>query len=232
MRWRQDLAKFLLIEDDMELVAVLMAWFAATGHLIEHAQSGEDGLQLLTNFKYDLIILDWNLPGISGRDVCKTFREQDRNTPIIFTTGRGDIGSKEEGFELGGNDYLVKPYDVRELAARIGGLLRRPARMLPSELRIGDLILDTQRRTLIISARQIHLMPKESALLEYLMRHPNSPHGAQALLDSVWPSERDASVNTVRTWMRNLRVKLADAGKEDLIKTIPGSGYIIESPES
>ncbi|MFN8660158.1 MAG: response regulator transcription factor [Candidatus Obscuribacterales bacterium] len=220
--------KFLLVEDDAQVAAVASAWFAAAGHILEHAQSGEDALQLLGNFKYDAIILDWHLPGITGRDVCKKYRDSGGTCPIIFTTARHDIDSKEEAFDLGGDDYLVKPYDVRELAARIRSVMRRPAGLLPVEVRLGDVLLDTELHLLVVGDKQVQLRPKESALLEYLMRHPNRPSGAQALLNAVWPSEHEASADTVRTWMKYLRNKLSAVGKPDLIKTIPGSGYVIE----
>jgi DNA-binding response OmpR family regulator len=222
------MAKLLLVEDDPHLALVAKHWFTAAGYIFEHAPTGEDALQLLSNFKYDAIILDWGLPGITGREVCKRFRDLGGTSPVIFTTARSDIASKEEAFDLGGDDYLVKPYDVRELSARIRSILRRPAELLPAELRLGDVQLDTELHTLIANERRQSLRPKECALLAYLMRHPNRPCSAQTLLDAVWPSDHDASADTVRTWMRYLRTKLEAVGKADLIKTIPGSGYLIE----
>lgn len=222
------MAKFLLVEDDPQVASVATVWFNAAGHILEHAQSGEDALQLLNNFKYDAIILDWHLPGMTGRDVCKRYRDSGGTSPIIFTTARHDIDSKEEAFDLGGDDYLVKPYDVRELAARIRSVMRRPQGLLPAEVRLGDVCLDTELHLLIVGDKQEQLRPKESALLEFLMRHPNRPCSAQALLDAVWPSDHEASADTVRTWIKYLRNKLTTVGKLNLIKTMPGSGYLIE----
>jgi len=221
-------AKILLVDDDTDLADKLKSWFADQGHLLECVHTGEDGLQMMSNFSFDVILLDWNLPGMNGPDVCRQFRKSGGTTAIIFLTGMGDINSKEHGLDIGADDYLVKPFDTRELSARIRSVLRRPAGLLPSEVRIRDVALDTKTRTLIVGGCTHRLMPRECALLEYLMRHPNRIFGSKSLLDAVWPSDKEASTETVRSWMRNLRQKLSAAGKEDLIKTIPGSGYIIE----
>lgn len=222
------MAKILLVEDDTNLADKLKFWFESQGEQIEHVGSGEDALHLLTNFSFDVILLDWTLPGITGLEVCKRYRKSGGSTPVIFLTGRGDIDSKEQAFDLGSDDYLVKPFDTRELGARIRSVLRRPASLLPADIRIGDVTLDPKTRTMLVNGESFHLMPKECALLEYLMRHPNRIFGSRDLLDAVWPSESDSSTETVRSWMRNLRQKLAAAGQEGLIKTIPGSGYMIE----
>lgn len=222
------MAKILLVEDDSELADKLKFWFTSQGEILEHVSSGEDGLQVLGNFAFDLILLDWTLPGISGLDLCKQYRKSGGTTPVIFLTGRGDINSKEQGLDYGADDYLVKPFDVRELAARIRSVMRRPSSLLPSEVRIGNVVLDTKTRILTVDEGTSRLMPREAALLEYLMRHPNRIFGSKDLLNAVWPSDAEASSETVRSWMRNLRQKLSAAGKEDFIKTIPGSGYLIE----
>lgn len=222
------MAKILLVEDDQDLVSRLKDWFTAEKHMLETAANGEDGLQLLTNFEYDIVLLDWTLPGVSGLDVCKRYRSNGGTTFVIFLTGKGDIASKEQALDCGADDYLVKPFDTRELSARIRSVMRRPASLLPSELRIGDVLLDPEKRVLSANGKTCQLMPKEAALLEFFMRHPNRVYGSKNLLDAVWSSEAEASTETVRSWLRNLRGKLASVGVEDLIKTIPGSGYLIE----
>ena len=196
--------------------------------MFEFVESGEDALQLLANFKFDVILLDWTMPGISGLDVCRAFRKNGGVTPIIFLTGKGDIASKEEAFELGADDYVVKPYDVRELNLRVRSLLRRPAGLLPTELSVGPLSLDPVARVVKADGRTVQLRPKESALLEYLLRHPNTPVSTQALLSAVWPSESEAAPHTVRTWMKYLRERLSEVGQQELIKTVKPLGYMIE----
>jgi len=222
------MAKVLLVDDHEELYKNLKDWFIAQGHALEATYTGEDALQILSSFKFDVILLDWMLPGISGLDVCKTFRKDGGTTPIIFLTGKTDITSKETALDLGGDDYIVKPFDVRELGARIRSVLRRPAELLPVELKLGEVALDVKSRTLKVGDASVHLMPKEANLLEYLLRHPNQAINASGLLSAVWPSESDGSPETVRTWMKNLRQKLASVGQGDLIKTVPGSGYLVE----
>jgi OmpR-family two-component system manganese-sensing response regulator len=222
------MAKILLVEDDANLADKIKFWFSQQGDQLEHASTGEDGLHLLGSFSYDIVLLDWTLPGITGLEVCKRYRKSGGTTPIIFLTGRNDIESKEQGLDLGADDYVVKPFDARELSARIRSILRRPTSLLPSDIRIGEIVLEPKTRTLTVNGASHHLMPRESALLEYLMRHPNRIFGSKELLDAVWSSESDTSTETVRSWMRNLRNKLSAAGVDGLIKTVPGSGYIIE----
>jgi OmpR-family two-component system manganese-sensing response regulator len=226
------LAKILLIEDDQELTERLREWFVTEGHAFENASSGEDGLQLMLNFGYDVVILDWRLPGMSGLEVCKSYRQTGGTGCIIFLTGKNDIISKEQGLDTGADDYLTKPFDVRELAARIRTVLRRPHGLLKSELRLNEVVLDIKARKVNAHGTEVHLMPKESALLEYLMRHPNRAFAAKDLLNAVWPSDKEATSDTVRSWMRNLRAKLDTVGCKDLISTVSGSGYMVSYPDS
>jgi DNA-binding response OmpR family regulator len=195
---------------------------------VEAAYNGEDALQLMDNFSYDAIILDWTLPDLPGIEVCQRYRKGGGRTYIIFLTGKGDIDDREAGLDAGSDDYVVKPFNVRELSARVRTVLRRPQQVLPFEITIADVTLDPRTRDVIFGGERVHLMPKELALLEFLMRHPNEPYSAQGLLDAVWPSESEASCETVRTWMMKLRQKLASLGKRDFIKTLAGSGYLIE----
>jgi DNA-binding response OmpR family regulator len=223
------MAKILLIEDDIELAERLKDWFTLENFMLESVATGHDALQMLSNFKFDVVVLDWGLPDITGLEVCKRYRSTGGRTPIIFLTGKGEIDSKEQGLDSGADDYLVKPFDVRELSARIRSILRRPPEMLPTELVMRGVSLELETRTMVAGDRRVHLMPKECSLLEFLMRHPNRTFSAKALLDAVWPSESDASEETVRTCMKTLRQKLNKAGREDLIKTVLGSGYVIEN---
>ncbi|MBK7748279.1 MAG: response regulator transcription factor [Candidatus Obscuribacter sp.] len=222
------MAKILLVEDDLELAERMQDWFTLENHALEVVHNGGDALQMLGSFEFDVIVLDWGLPGVAGIDVLRTYRKNGGTTPIIFLTGRGEIINREEGLDSGADDYMVKPFDVRELSARIRSLLRRPKGLLPTELTIQGLHLELETRTAKAGANAVHLMPKQCSLLEFLMRHPNRPFGAKALLDAVWPSESEASEDTVRTCMKTLRRQLANIGKEDLIKTVLGSGYLIE----
>lgn len=226
------MAKILLVEDEPELAERLTDWFSMENHVLEIVDNGEDALQLLKNFTYDVIVLDWGLPGITGIEVCRTYRQEGGKAPVLFLTGKGDVASKETGLDIGADDYLVKPFDVRELSARIRSLLRRPASLVSNALSAGGINLDVQARSLTSGDKTVQLMPKQCALLEYLMRNPNRFYSAKALLDAVWPSDSEASESTIRTWVKTLREKLSKLGKEDCIKTVLGSGYMFESKDS
>jgi DNA-binding response OmpR family regulator len=225
------MSKILLVEDDTEMAGWLKDWFKQENFVFESTDNGEDALQLLEQFEFDVIILDWGLPDITGLEVCKRYRSNGGDAPVLFLTGKGEIDDKEKGLDSGADDYLTKPFDVRELAARVRSLLRRPKQILPVELTVRGVSLDLKTRVVREGNNHLRLMPKECALLEFLMRHPDTIYSSKALLDSVWRSDSDSSEDTVRTCMRTLRLKLQKLGREDLIKTILGSGYIIEVAE-
>lgn len=222
------MSKFLLVDDDVELGLRLKDYFLQKSINLEIAVSGEDAIQLLTAFDFDLILLDWMLPGVTGLDLCRYYRNHGGQTHIIFLTGEGDIDNKEKALQSGGDDYIVKPFDLRELSARIGSVLRRSINIINEAITIRGVTLDTQNRTLTTPLTALKLTPKEAMMMEYLMRHRNRPFSAGKLLSAIWPSETDVSVGTVRTAMHNLRQKLASAGQEFFIKSIANSGYVIE----
>ena len=222
------MAKILLVEDDVELANNLTRSLAKEGHMLETVHSGEDALQMLESYQFEVIILDWSLPGITGLEVCRTFRKNGGTTSVIFLTGHSDIQSKESALDSGGDDYLTKPFESRELNARIRSVLRRPVHNLNLGLSIKGVELAPAKRIMTINSTTYYLTPKECALLEYLMRHPNCAFSADALVDAVWPSDGEGTAASVRSWMRLLRQKLDAAGCPDFIKTQHGSGYIIE----
>lgn len=222
------MAKILLVEDDVQLASKLKDWFAQDGHLLEVALNGEDALQLFSGFTYEILLLDWTLPGISGLDVCKSYRKSGGLANIIFLTGRGDIADKEEALNYGADDYVTKPFDIRELAARVRSVLRRPYSLLPNELKVSGLVLDLKLNTIKCSDKEEHLTNKEVTLLEFLMRNPNRIYSSQELAKLLWPADNDTTAETVRSWMRNLRTKIGSVTDKQIIKTIPKSGYLIE----
>ena len=225
------MAKVLLVEDDLEVSRTLVEWLEKENYIVESVQLGGDALQLMNSFTYDVIVLDWGLPDMTGLEVIKKYRSQGGEAAVLFLTGRKGIDDKEAGFEYGADDYLTKPFEIREFAARLKGLLRRPKSMLPLELELDGVVLDIRTRTVKVKESTIRLMPKEMALLEYLMRNQNVIHSSKALLESVWKSDDETSEDAVRTCMRSLRLKLKKVGKEDMIKTVLKSGYIIESKQ-
>lgn len=220
--------KILIVDDDTLLSSTLRSYLDQEKYVVETADNGEDAIQLLSGFDYDVVVLDWTLPGISGEVVCNEYRKNGGQAPVIFLTGQNDINFLERGLNAGADDYLTKPFEVRELAARLRSLLRRRRATFDNELQVHNLVLKTEMNMLLADGTEVPLRPKESALLEYLMRHPNRIFSAQNLLDSVWSSDSAATANTVRTWMGLLRHKLAPLGHENLIRTVPGAGYVLE----
>jgi two-component system phosphate regulon response regulator PhoB len=221
--------KLLVVEDDEELLRHINAWLSSEKYLVETAQNGEDALQMLNNFNFDVIVLDWNLGGVSGLEVCQKFRKSGGTTPIIFLTGESDINHKELGLNSGADDYLTKPFDERELSARVKSLLRRASGLVSNDLTVKGVTLDIISRTATSGDKKARLSPRETSLLEYLMRHPNRFYSSKALLDSVWPLDSEVSEETVRTCMKTLRHRLSEIGLGDLVKTVLRQGYCIET---
>ncbi len=223
------MAKVLIVEDHIEEASTLAKWLGSKGHAVDVVHSGEDALLLFASYSYELIILDWLLPGVSGLEVCIEYRRKGGKAVVLMLTGRGDVPSKAEGLNSGADDYLAKPYDLRELSARVGALLRRPADAIIEKLQSAGVLLDTGTRTAVVGNNvSVELSSREYALLEYLLRHQNKIYSARALLDYVWLVESAMSEDTVRSVMRNLRKKL-DVGGSEIIKTVHGSGYMISS---
>jgi DNA-binding response OmpR family regulator len=222
------MSKFLLVDDDVGLCNQLREWFRDKAIDLEIVGSGGDALQMLKSYSYEMIFLDWHLPDMTGLTVCQKYRATGGKTHIIFLTGAGDIECKEAALLGGGDDYLVKPFDLRELYARVRSVLRRPLESVTEVVEIAGLVLDVQERTATVGDKQVRLTPREAGILEYLIKHAGRPFSASRLLSSVWPSDTDASDGTVRTCVLNLRKKLEILGKGDLIKLVVNSGYVIE----
>lgn len=222
------MAKVLLIDDDQNLTDSLISFLQLQGFLAEAADSAETAKQLLLTSSFDVIILDWNLPGMKGDAFCRQFRDDGGQTPIIFLTGRNDISFLERGFDVGADDYLSKPFESRELVARVKGLLKRRANPFSNNLTVGTLILKPDQNIISNGEKEVKLRPKEAALLEFLIRNPNKLFTAQQLMNSVWKSDTESNAHSVRTWIGLLRQKLAEVGHEDLIRTEPGAGYSLQ----
>jgi len=161
------------------------------------------------------------MPECSGIEVCRRFRAAGGQTPILFLTGKGELVDKETGLDSGADDYLVKPFEVRELAARMRSLLRRPFGINNDGLKVSDLELEFNSRLLTRGDTSVRLMPRETKLLEFFIRHPGNYYSSKALLNAVWPADIEASEETVRTCMKTLRQKLDKLGRGELIKTVP-----------
>lgn len=224
------MAKVLVIEDEPDFSELIGSWLKNEHYTVEVVGNGEDGLDRLKFYKYDVIILDWVLPGVSGVEVCRTFRNSGGVTPILMLTSKKHVDEKEAGLDAGADDYLTKPFELKELSARVRALLRRPNAFSGSVLKVGNLVLEPNSFRVTREGEEISLLPKEFALLEFLMRHPNQVFSAEAILDRVWASESEASPETIRTYIKRLRKKLDTEGKPSMLATVHGVGYKLEPP--
>ncbi|MBP9091360.1 response regulator transcription factor [bacterium] len=222
------MAKLLLVDDDEELTSILSEWLATEGNIVECANCGEDALSRLKLYQYDLIILDVGMPDIDGFEVCRRYRLGGGMLPIIMLTGKGNINDKTAGFDAGVDDYLTKPFHPKELNVRIKALMRRPAQIVSEQLVVKHLTIDTAARKVLIEGREIKLLPQEFALLEFFVRHPNRVFSSDEILDKVWSNEKDTANDTVRVHINKLRKKIDREGSPVLIRTIHGSGYILD----
>jgi len=222
------MAKILVVEDDRELSEKLKQWLNWERHVVDVANSGDDGWYMLQQYEYEIVILDWNLPGLTGYEVLKKYRANGGNAPVLMLTGMDQIEDKEQGFDAGADDYVTKPFNTRELSARIRALLRRPSDVYPQALTVGNLSLDSRAIKVTKEGKEIQLQPKEFALLEHLMRHPNKVFSSKALLETLWDADADASEETIRTYMKTLRRKITQGEEACPIKTVHGLGYKIE----
>lgn len=224
------MAKVLVIEDEVDFSELIGSWLKNEHYTVETVANGEDGLDRLKFYKYDVIILDWVLPGISGVEVCRAYRSSGGITPILMLTSKKHVDEKEAGLDAGADDYLTKPFELKELSARVRALLRRPSAFSGSVLKVGNLELEPNSFRVTRNGEEISLLPKEFALLEFLMRHPNQVFSAEAILDRVWASESEASPETIRTYIKRLRKKLDVEGKPSMLATVHGVGYKLDPP--
>lgn len=223
------MSKVLIVEDDESMAKPLAEWLQSDGFSVEWATCAEDAMQLLTNFQYDLIVLDKHLPGVTGEEMLKRHRARGGMTPVLMLTGDAELSSKMSGLNSGADDYLTKPFEPEELTARIRAILRRPAILIPDVLKIGNVELNSRTRKVTLDGTALTLARGEYAVLQYLMRNPNRCFSSQELLRAVWPADSEGGEDAVRSCLKRLRKKLTDADGVCLINTIHGAGYTIES---
>ncbi|MFA5023730.1 MAG: response regulator transcription factor [Patescibacteria group bacterium] len=217
----------LLIEDDPDLVSTLSLALAKNNFKIETATNGERGYELATSKNYDLIILDCNLPKLSGSEIIKKLRADGRAIPILVLTVLAEINNKVELFELGADDYLTKPFAISELLVRIKALLRRSPVLKGNILKIGEIELDPDKFLVTKNNKRLALSSKEFSLLEYFLNNSGRVLSRQEIMDNVWDENHDPFSNTIEVHIMNLRKKLGGAD-EQIISTVPGRGYKID----
>jgi two-component system copper resistance phosphate regulon response regulator CusR len=221
----------LIIEDNRDLVQVLSEGFAENGFSVDSAFSGEEGLEKISRDNYGCIILDIMLPGIDGLQVLDTVRAQGNETPILLLTARDTVEDRVEGLNRGADDYLPKPFDFRELVARVNALLRRTADRQRSVLRCGGLELDPVSRECRIDGKPLSLRRREFDILELLLRNENQVFTRENLISSIWRKEYNGSSNVVDVHVKYLRDKLRPFGCDTFVVTVRGVGYKMNCPE-
>jgi DNA-binding response OmpR family regulator len=221
----------LVVEDEQRLANLLRRVLSEERHVVDVAYDGRDGLGLAASDTYDLVILDLMLPGVDGLEICRTIRAHGITAPVLMLTARGAVEDRVAGLNVGADDYLVKPFAMEELLARVNALLRRRGRDLDvdPQLQVGDLTLDLVRHEARRGGRIIELTAKEFALLEYLMRHRGQVLTRTQIIDHVWRYDSDALSNVVDIYIHYLRDKIDRGASRPLIKTVRGVGYRIES---
>jgi DNA-binding response OmpR family regulator len=219
----------LVVEDDQRLARLLQRVLAEERHAVDIAYAGGRGLDLALSGGYDLIILDLMLPDRDGVDVCRSLRAEGIEVPVLMLTARGSVEDRVGGLNAGADDYLVKPFAMAELLARVNALLRRRDRAFDvgTQLSVDGLTMDLLRREVRRDGRVIELTPKEFALLEYLMRNPGMALSRTQIIDHVWRYDLDAVSNVVDIYIHYLRDKIDRGARRPLIKTVRGVGYKI-----
>jgi DNA-binding response OmpR family regulator len=224
------MAKILLAEDDKDLHNILRTYLLFEHHSVESSFTGADADDKLGTSDYDLLVLDWDLPGKSGIDLVNDYRTRGSNAPILMITGKTSIAEKMEGLDTGADDYLTKPFNIQEFGARIRALLRRGGlTVAPGNIiTISGITMDVARYRVTKDDKPINLLPKEFQLLEFFMRHPNHVYAPEALLTKVWPSDSEATAEALRSTVKRIRKKIDPEGT--LLRTVHGVGYILEAP--
>jgi DNA-binding response OmpR family regulator len=219
--------KILLVEDDKDLAVIINEWLTGQKFSLEVSHDGREGYEYLQQGHYDVAILDWDLPGISGLEICRRHRDANGLTPILMLTGKDHIIEKEQGFDAGADDYLTKPFNMRELSARLKALSRRPPTTVTHLLKAGVLELDPIKHKIFKAGKEIHLLPKDFSLLEFLMRHPEEVFSSEVLLQNVWNFDTEASPDAVRTSVKRLRkmIDSSDDEQSSMIENVRRLGY-------
>ncbi len=222
--------RILIIEDDEAIVRVLRRSLAYEGYTVDAAFDGETGLTLARDAHPDMVILDWMLPGMDGLEVCQRLRGGD-NLPILMLTAKDTVNDRVQGLDAGADDYMVKPFQLDELLARVRALLRRTQPERIPVLNFADLVLDTSTRQALRKGRIISLTAKEYDLLELFLRHPRQVLTREMIFDRVWGYDFGGESNVLDVYIRYLRQKLEAEGETRLLHTVRGVGYVLRESE-
>lgn len=221
----------LLVEDDLAQLEPLRAALTKAGHTIDAIEDGETAQWLLSQKDYDLLILDWMLPKVSGVDLCQEYRRIGKTSPVLMLTAKDTISDKVYGLDAGADDYLVKPVDIIELLARVRALRRRSPLWQGDKLTLANLHLDLNNLTLERNQLTSQLSGREFQLMEYLMRHPRQILSHNQIEQALWGWGTEPESNAVTTLVRRLRQRLQTVGAKDWLENVYGMGYRLNVPE-
>ena len=219
------MAKILIVDDDVSFAQTVKQRLTIERHEIDIVHNPNDAFSYLAATVYDVILLDWQLPGMSGVDFLKKYRADAGLSYVIMLTVLSNTDNKVVGLSAGADDYLPKPFDMKELIARLNALLRRPVNYRGKVLSAGELSLDPRSRTVTRSGTEIRLKPLEFSVLEFFMQNPRQVIPPEPLLKHAWDSSEAKSTDSVYTCINRLRKKLNESGEDAIIKTIHGVGY-------
>jgi DNA-binding response OmpR family regulator len=220
--------RVLLIEDDRRLAASVQRGLGESGLAVDMVHDGDEGLAAVLSTPYDVIVLDVMLPGKDGFALSRELRQRKVSTPVLMLTARDAVDDRVRGLEAGADDYMVKPFAIRELIARIRALARRHLPDRTSVLKSGSIVLDTAAHTLRVAGRQVELTAKEFAILDFFMHHPGRLLSRTQIIEHVWDYDFEGGHNLVEVYMGRLRRKLMAAGAGDPFVTVRGAGYRLE----
>ncbi len=220
--------KVLIVEDDDLQNQILADWFADLGYSVDRVFNCADADNFLAVTSYDLIVLDWDLPDGAGVEVLARNRKRGLATPVLMLTGKSTIDNKELGFESGADDYLTKPFQQRELAARVKALLRRPSAYVEDRIQAGDLVICESERTVRYGDRSIPLTPKEFEILLFFVKNPDTIFSSDVIIQRVWPTDSETTSENIRKYVQRLRSKLENYGSSVTIATHHSLGYSLK----
>ena len=222
--------KLLVVEDDREAAAFLVKGLKESGHTVDHAADGREGLMLATSERFDAIILDRMLPGMDGLAIVAALRASDNTTPVLILSALDQVDDRVRGLKAGGDDYLTKPYAFSELMARLESLLRRGAGgKTETKLKVGELEIDLLARTVRRGPAEIELLPREFRLLEYLARNAGHVVTRTMLLEQVWDYHFDPQTNVIDVHISRLRQKIDKGFAKPMLHTVRGAGYCLKA---
>lgn len=223
--------RLLLVEDDLKIASFIVKGMKEAGFAVDHAKDGEDGLHMAVSEPYDAMICDLMLPKLDGLAIIERMRSQKIETPVIILSAKRSVDDRIRGLQMGGDDYLTKPFAFAELLVRVQALIRRACKISePTHLKVGDLSLDIATREVKRSGLEINLQPREFSLLEFMMRHPGKVLSKTMIMEHVWNYDFDPGTNVVEARICKLREKVDQGFDHKMIQTVYGVGYVLKEP--